>query len=507
MAPRDEAGSHTSIAWEAGMSVWDFDHLAPVLNAVGMASARDEPLDLDALAVERGESRAAIEMLVDQIDRMGLIVAPLAEPEFPPALTRAGSQYLEFKGKVPDETLHFLPKTIDDLYARRALLHGGTVLVDEFRYQVAHGRAVFHAQGLVPDAFTRAVDGAMAINLFAAAVSLMARLSCDHPAGCLAEEILAVTLLDNAAVWIEMETEKGNVTAEDAQPALAALRGIFNLFEDDDVLKLFEMDEPSDAALAGHSLINRQMGVVDQRVESWFRPFGPVPETGYLEGERTPSISAKPEAPLVEVEPGESPKLDRADGPGKFRVIVRLWEDDFLDRHPASQMAATWIYYVDAAGAGGAMEEVRRRFPDGSDDGFALDLIDSATLDREDLARISVDVQRVGLPQEFSAGRSFHVAGELNGIDGIERLGQLAATFADAFPAAVVMSDGQKAYFAVSMNAESHEEADANLDELFAAFGDAVGLDDHPVDGSTLSQGERSSDGLIEDIESYRRGQ
>jgi hypothetical protein len=132
--------------------------------------------------------------------------------------------------------------------------------------------------------------------------------------------------------------------------------------------------------------------------------------------------------------------------------------------------------------------------------------MESATLDRDDLARISVDVQRVGLPQEFSAGRSFHVAGGLNGIDGIEVLGQLAATLAAAFPSAVVMSDGQRAYFAVSMNAESHEEAEANLEEVLAAFADAVDLSDYPVDGSTLSQGERRSDELIEEIESYRRG-
>jgi hypothetical protein len=488
------------------MSVWDVDRLAPVLHAVGMAAAKDEPLDFDSLAAELGGRRTDVEMLVDQIDRMGLIIAPREEPEFPPALTRAGSQYLNLKGQVSDEILHFLPKNIDDLHARQALLHGGTVLVDEFRYQVMHGKAVFHAQGIVPDAFTEAVDDAMAVNLFAAAVALMARLSCGYPAGCLAEEILAVALLDNATVWIDMEADKGNLDIESAQPAMDALRGIFDLFEDDDVLALFEMEEPSDAALAGHSWIKQQAGVVDQRVESWFRPFGPVPETGYLQSERAPSTSAVSEAPLVEVEPGDAPELDRADGPGKFRVMVRLWEDAFLDRDPSSQMAATWIYYVDAASAGSAMEEVRRRFPDGADDGFGLDLIDSATLDRDDIARISIDVQRVGLSQEFSAGRSFHVAGGLSGLNRTEVLGQLAATLAASFPSSVVMSDGQSAYFAVSINAESHEEAEANLEEILEAFGDAVGLSDYLVDGSTLSQGERRSHELAEEIESYRRG-
>jgi biotin operon repressor len=67
------------------MPVWDFDRLAPVLHAVGMAAAKDEPLDFDSLAAELGGSRTDVEMLVDQIDRMGLIVAPREEPEFPPA--------------------------------------------------------------------------------------------------------------------------------------------------------------------------------------------------------------------------------------------------------------------------------------------------------------------------------------------------------------------------------------------------------------------------------------
>jgi hypothetical protein len=99
----------------------------------------------------------------------------------------------------------------------------------------------------------------------------------------LAEEVVTVALLDQATAWIEMESEKGSMEIAAAQPAMDALRGIFELFEDDDVLDLFEMGEPSDAALAGHSWINQQAGVVDQRIEAWFRPFGPVAGTGYLE--------------------------------------------------------------------------------------------------------------------------------------------------------------------------------------------------------------------------------
>jgi hypothetical protein len=127
------------------------------------------------------------------------------------------------------------------------------------------------------------VDEQLALNLLAAAVALMARLSCGDAAGCLAEEIIAVALLNEAEVWLEMQVDKGELEREDAQAAAGRLHGIFELFEDDDVLDLFRMEEPADAAVAGHSWINQQAGVVDQRVEAWFQPFGGVTATGYLD--------------------------------------------------------------------------------------------------------------------------------------------------------------------------------------------------------------------------------
>ena len=41
--------------------------------------------------------------------------------------------------------LHFLPRVIDDLHARQALIHGGAVLVREFRHQHLNGDPVAHA--------------------------------------------------------------------------------------------------------------------------------------------------------------------------------------------------------------------------------------------------------------------------------------------------------------------------------------------------------------------------
>jgi hypothetical protein len=71
---------------------------------------------------------------------------------------------------------------------------------------------------------------------------------------------------------------------DDAEEDAASdeLRSLFELFEDDDVLTMFEMAEPADAAVAGHDPINQQLGVADQRVQSWFRAFGGTAPTGYL---------------------------------------------------------------------------------------------------------------------------------------------------------------------------------------------------------------------------------
>jgi hypothetical protein len=157
------------------------------------------------------------------------------------------------------------------------------VLVDESRYQLLKGRGVEHAcEHLVPPAFAEAIDDAIALDLFAAAVALMARLSGDTPARCLAEEIVAVALLEEAKAQLEMGVETGDISGEEAEHAGGELRGLFELFEDDDVLDLFEMSEPADAALAGHDPIKRHLGVVDQRIDAWFRPFGGVTLTGYL---------------------------------------------------------------------------------------------------------------------------------------------------------------------------------------------------------------------------------
>jgi hypothetical protein len=246
-----------------------------------MAEGVDEPIDIDRLASELSTTAEAIRLEVDQLHGMGL-VSFIAEDE-PPRLLHAGRQWLARNGEWRPDVLRFLPIYIDDLHARRALIDGGSVLVDEFRYQLLRSHGVEYArEQLVPPAFAEAIDEAIALDLFAATVALMARLSDGSPAGCLAEEVIAVALLEEAQAQLEIAVEEGDMNEEEAEHARSELRGLFELFEDDDVLDLFEMSEPADAALAGHDPIKRQLGVVDQRIEAWFQPFGGVAPTGYL---------------------------------------------------------------------------------------------------------------------------------------------------------------------------------------------------------------------------------
>jgi hypothetical protein len=172
-----------------------------------------------------------------------------------------------------------MPRTVDDLNAREALLSAGTVLVDEYRDHILRGHGVEYAEEIVPAAFAQAISERLALNLFAAAVALLARLSDGRPAGCVAEEIVAVSLIEG----VQHQLDMSDLTVDEAKAAEAAAKnGLFELFEDDDVLDLFEMEEPSDAAVAGHSRVNQEAGIADQRMESWFKPFKWTVSTGYI---------------------------------------------------------------------------------------------------------------------------------------------------------------------------------------------------------------------------------
>jgi len=113
-------------------------------------------------------------------------------------------------------------------------------------------------------------------------------LSDERPAGCVAEEVLAVALLQETRVWLEMELDTGELDRTTMDAAAGELRGLFELFQDDDVLDMSEMREPSDAAASRFSPRALQMGIADQTVERWFDPFGWTAPTGYLAEKAAP---------------------------------------------------------------------------------------------------------------------------------------------------------------------------------------------------------------------------
>ena len=230
----------------------------------------------DALAREFETSTFEIEQAIRSIEDWGL--ARISEADSP-SVTRPGEQFLARDGAVPTDTLEFVGWWVDDLNAREGLRRAGFTLIDEFVYAIEMSQLAEYVRDIVPPAFSTAVDEPVAARLFAAASALLARLGTGEPAGCVAEEVLTVHLLAVARDLIE---EQG-LGQSDVEFALSELSGVWELYQDDDVLQMFEMKEPSDAAVAGHDPINRQLGVADQRIEAWFEPFGHVVATGHLD--------------------------------------------------------------------------------------------------------------------------------------------------------------------------------------------------------------------------------
>lgn len=135
------------------MSIPDFDEVAPVLEAVGMAEAKSEPFDVQQVSRELGIHEDALRATCEEAEAVRLILAPPNEPGAPPLLTHAGRQYLGLRGQVSEDSLSFLAEVIGDLHARDALLRAGILIVDGFRDAILQREAVDHAEELVPAAF------------------------------------------------------------------------------------------------------------------------------------------------------------------------------------------------------------------------------------------------------------------------------------------------------------------------------------------------------------------
>jgi hypothetical protein len=235
--------------------------------------------DVAELAERLGVDEDELARIGRLLRAWGLVLAPSEESIQDAVVNDAGDQFLAREGHVSTRTLYFLSSTVDCLDARAALREATFVLLDEFTGAIADGRLLRYACEVAPPAFAQAVDEPLAARFFAAAAALVVRLGEGRPAGCVAEEVLAVRLIEIASDLLD---EDDDLADDETRIAHGQLRGVFELFEDDDVLDMFRMQEPSDAALAGHSPRNLQMGIADQRLSEWFEPFGGVVRVGHL---------------------------------------------------------------------------------------------------------------------------------------------------------------------------------------------------------------------------------
>lgn len=402
---------------------------------------------------------------------------------------------------------------VEDPLAQGALKYGAVKVLDLLREAVDELSAPrsdlgdFGPLGLFPAGLRPALTPLMVEKLYVAAVVVGWKLAQPGP------PLVPVSLGEELALeLIRREAVSGLELIGADRASIASTRGLYEICEDDDVLDLFAMREPADAAVARESPVNQMMGKADMRVERWFDVFygggrGAL-HPFCLEAEAGPAVTrADMTIPLEPVEPTTALPLDRESSRSEFRVILRFWEDAFLDRHPTSQMPSTWVYHLQAETAESALQEALGRFPNGTTRELDHEQAEEARLDREDLARISIDVQRVNLPQSFSDGVAFHVVGSLSQALSTEQLSQLAANLHEAFPEAVVLGDGERAYYGISVNAETHEEADMSVEEFLFAFGEAAGLSEEPSDGMSVGQGARRHDELVEEVEKYRQSE
>jgi hypothetical protein len=90
--------------------------------------------------------------------------------------------------------------------------------------------------------------------------------------------------MTEARALLELKREAEALGTDAFDRATDSLRGLFELFQDDDVLNVYDMREPADAAVARASDISLQLGVVDQRLEAWFEAFAWTAPTRYPSG-------------------------------------------------------------------------------------------------------------------------------------------------------------------------------------------------------------------------------
>ncbi len=202
------------------------------------------------------------------------------DEEHPFELSKVGEQYLSSGGLVGADVLKFAASVFDDLNTRRAVLVAGARLFDDLSDAMALGQGQEVFASLLPPNSDVVVDGNLQARLLASLSAFLVRLEFSQPAGCLAEEVLAVNLIAEAEEvldsWVGPE-----FTEESRDEAVAELEEIFTLFDDSDVTLLFveQLDNAGNAVSPPRTY--ESLGI-----DEWFDVFYSTPVTGHVRARR-----------------------------------------------------------------------------------------------------------------------------------------------------------------------------------------------------------------------------
>jgi hypothetical protein len=398
---------------------------------------------------------------------------------------------------------------VDDPLAQGALKHASIVLLDELDEargeldEVEPDLGDFGPLGIFPTSIRPVLTPWLLERIHAATLFMgwkLAQPGTPIPPGCIAEE-LALELIRRKAV-AALELQEAPATSADAT------KGVHKVCVHEDLGDFFERQAPADVALAVSYSI-RAAEDSDIRLTKWFKPFFP----GQIGGAVHPWFHEEPWGPqkrnrasrLEAIEPAPPPEVEREEG--SFRVSIRIWHDDFLEGDEMFRTPGTWRYLLPAPSVDAAAKAAAEKFPRGATLYTVYEGDEEIRLDHDDIARLSIDVQRVGLEQDFKEPSYFHIVGTVGGDLPPAELPSLAGYLVDLFPAAVVATAQEEVHFAVSVRAENYEEAEADFDEAVMAFMDAKGFDGDPFIGYSSAPGKRNTEGLWREIvaERWRR--
>jgi hypothetical protein len=289
--------------------------------------------------------------------------------------------------------------------------------------------------------------------------------------------------------------------------SIDATKGVYKVCVHENLADFFAAQSPADATLAANYSI-QAAEASNARLTKWFTPFFP----GQIGGSVHPYFHEEPWGPLQRVgslrlsavEPAPPPEVAREEE-GVFRVCIRLWHDDFLEGEEMFRMPGYCRFRVKAANAEAAREAAVELFPEGAVERNVFDDEGEVRLDSGDIARLSIDVQRIGLEQSFKAHTSFNLTGTLGDDLPDSELPRFAGHLSENFPAAVVATEDEYAFFAVTVHGESYEEAEADFHESIEALMDALGLEGEPINGYSTEPGSLNAEELWRKILIYRR--